>query len=340
MQRAGWCFASRETLLLLKVCADRRTVKQDPRAREKSCARLFTSSRRDMGFFDKLFGRKKSESPAARFDLAELSRRLGIDASLLSGIRPEYRAFSIPKRSGGVRQILAPVDDLKNIQRLILRKLLSRLAAHDAAHGFEKSRSIVTNAKLHAGRKVVLRLDLKDFFTSTSAARVEQYFRFIGWSADCATVLTRLCTHNGSLPQGAPTSPRLSNLINAKLDARLAALARKHQANYTRYADDLTFSFDNEWHATVNGLIHFVKEIVKSEGYQLHLHAKLKIQRRHERQRVTGLVVNQRVQLPRTRRRWLRAVEHHVRTGKPATISDQQLKGWRSLLAMIELQRG
>lgn len=292
-----------------------------------------------MGLFDKLFGRKKPESSPARFDLAELSRRLGIDASLLTDLRPQYQAFTIPKRSGGARQIFAPVEDLKKLQRLILRKLLGRLSAHDAAHGFERGRSIVTNAKMHVGKSVVLRLDLKDFFTSTSAARVEQYFRAIGWSAESAEMLTRVCTHNGALPQGAPTSPRLSNLINAKLDARLSALARKHQANYTRYADDLTFSFDEASHPKVNGLIHFVKEIVKSEGYQLHLYAKLKIQRCHERQRVTGLVVNQRVQLPRTTRRWLRAVEHHVKVGKPSTISDQQLKGWRSLVSMIETQR-
>src|SRR5262249_41023225 len=147
-------------------------------------------------------------------------------------------------------------------------------------------RSIVTNAKSHVGRAVVLRMDLKDFFTSTSAKRVEQYFRSIGWDSPCAALLTKLCTHNGSLPQGAPTSPRLSNLVNLKLDGRLNALARKFDATYTRYADDLTFSFNDDSHHTVNRLIHFVKQIVKDEGYQLHLYGKLKIQRRHDRQRV------------------------------------------------------
>jgi retron-type reverse transcriptase len=294
-----------------------------------------------MGFFDKLFGRKQPAVPStpARFDMAELSRRLGGDAKLLVNVRPQYQSFTIPKRSGGVRQILAPVEDLKEIQRMILRKLLSRLSAHDAAHGFEAGRSIVTNAKAHVGRRVVLRMDLKDFFTSTTERRVREYFRAIGWSTDCADLLTQLCTYKKSLPQGAPTSPRLSNLLNARLDGRLAGAARKHKASYTRYADDLTFSFDDESHGTVNGLIHFVKEIVKDEGYQLHVHAKLKIQRRHDRQRVTGLVVNQRVQLPRATRRWLRAVEHHKKTGKPATLTDQQLNGWRSLVTMIQTQR-
>src|SRR5437773_9388591 len=145
MQRAGWCFASRENKRLLKigVVTVARSSKTRGRGR-KPRARVFTSGRRDMGLFDKLFGRRKSESQASRFDFAELSRRLGIDANLLTDLCPRYQAFTIPKRSGGVRQIFAPVDDLKKLQRLILRKLLGRLSAHDAAHGFERGRSIVT----------------------------------------------------------------------------------------------------------------------------------------------------------------------------------------------------
>jgi len=296
-----------------------------------------------MGFFDKLFGRKKAPETSTRFGMEELSRRLGIDANLLTALRPQYTPFNIPKRSGGIRQIFAPGDELKKLQRLILRRILARLRAHDASHGFEKGRSIVTNARPHVGREIVLRLDLKEFFTSTSAARVEQYFRTIGWDQTCAALLTTLCTHDGGLPQGAPTSPRLSNLLNMHLDARLQKLAEVHHARYTRYADDLTFSFDanaaDPTRRLANTLIHFVKRILEQEGYQLHLHAKLKIQRRHDRQRVTGLVVNQKVQLPRATRRWLRAVEHHHKSGKPSTLTRQQLQGWRSLAAMIEKQR-
>jgi RNA-directed DNA polymerase len=293
-----------------------------------------------MGFLDKLFGRKKTAAAPARFDMDELSRRLGMDANLLVGLRPEYRRFTVPKRNSSLREILAPSDDLKKLQRLVLRRLLGRLSAHGAVHGFERGRSIVTNASAHVGRAVVLRLDLKDFFTSTSAKRVEEYFLAIGWSERCAELLSNICTHKGGLPQGAPTSPRLSNLINFRLDARLNALAKKCAANYTRYADDLTFSFDDASHARVNSMIHFVKQIVADEGYKLHLHAKLKIQRRHERQRVTGLVVNERVNLPRSTRRWLRAVEHHVAMGKPCTLTDQQRAGWRALVSMIEARPG
>jgi retron-type reverse transcriptase len=273
----------------------------------------------------------------------ELSKRLGIDANLLTSLRPQYATFNIPKRSGGIRQILAPVEELKKLQKLILRRILGRLKAHDAAHGFERGRSIVTNARVHVGREIVLRMDLKEFFTSTRDTRVEQYFRTIGWDQTCAALLTKLCTHDGGLPQGAPTSPRLSNLLNTRLDARLTKLAAAHRAIYTRYADDLTFSFEAnpevQTKRLANTVISFVKQILQQEGYQLHLHAKLKIQRRHDRQRVTGLVVNQKVQLPRDTRRWLRAVEHHHKTGKPSTLTRQQLQGWRSFSAMIEEQR-
>jgi len=295
-----------------------------------------------MGFFDKIFGKKPALPPAGALNLAELSRRLGVDAGMLSAIKIVYQPFTIPKRNGEPRQILAPAADLKNVQRLILRCILKKLNAHDAVHGFERGRSIVTNARVHVGAAVVLRLDLKDFFPSTSSARVESYFRAIGWDAECAAVLTKVCTHENGLPQGAPTSPRLSNLVNYRLDTRLAALGRAYNATYTRYADDLTFSVRPPPGAVfrcANILIHDAKQIVSDEGYRLHTDRKLKIHRKHDSQRVTGLVVNQIVQLPRETRRRLRAIEHHLKTGKPATLSTEQMQGWDSLRAMIVKQR-
>src|SRR6185295_19177959 len=124
-------------------------------------------------------------------------------------------------------------EQLKRVQRLILRRLLRRLRSHTAAHGFERGRSIVTAALPHARRAVVLRMDVHDFFLSTKSEKVSSYFRRVGWNAEAATLLTKLCTHRGGLPQGAPTSPRLSNLLNFRLDARLSALARAHGASYT-----------------------------------------------------------------------------------------------------------
>ena len=139
------------------------------------------------------------------------------------------------------------------------------------------------------------------------------------------------------MPQGAPTSPRLSNLVNYRLDARLAGLAARFEATYSRYADDITFSLADD-RKKVRGLIRMTARIVSDEGYALHRHKKLHVRRRHQQQRVTGLVVNDRVNLPRSTRRWLRAVEHHLATDRPATLTSRQIEGWRSFQSMVARQ--
>lgn len=258
----------------------------------------------------------------------------------LRSIRPAYHQFNIPKRSGGQRIIHAPDAKLKETQRPILRRLLSRVSVHPAVCGFERKRSIVTNALPHVNRALVLRMDIKDFFRATSDTRVQDYFRAIGWSKEAAQILTELCAYKGGLPQGAPTSPRLSNLINYRLDARLTAAAKKYNAVYTRYADDLTFSFSEDVPEHTHACIRIVKQALSDEGYELHTRKKLYVRRRHDRQQVTGLVVNRSVQLPRRTRRWLRAVEHHLANGRAASLTQAQLDGWHSLQAMIKKQAG
>ena len=289
--------------------------------------------------------------------VGELARRLGTPVAELRAVRPSYREFQIPKRTGGTRRILAPDDALKALQQRILRRLLGRLRSHPAAHGFERGRSIVTNANAHVGSAIVVRMDLKDFFSATRAKRVRKYFRKIGWNRPAALLLTHLCTFEGGLPPGAPTSPRLSNLVNYRLDARLTGLAARRRvvdnfrgggsidvreigATYTRYADDLTFSFPTDDSAKVRYVIRVTKHIVGCEGYVLHLHKKLQIRRRHDRQQVTGLVVNERVHLPRSTRRWLRAVEHRAARDGRSTLTPDQLAGWRALQKMIVQQAG
>lgn len=292
-----------------------------------------------MGFLDwlqRLFGSGYSN----RFDLAELARRLGVEPQELRRFVPSYRVFRIPKRSGGEREIAAPAPELKALQRGLLRRVLRRLRTHPAVTGFERGHSIVTNARCHAGRAVVVRMDLRDFFPSTSAARVKHYWRGIGWNAEAAGVLTKLCTHRGRLPQGAPTSPRLANLVNFPMDARLAGLADRYGAVYTRYADDLTFSFERDDRRSIHSVVHLAKVIVGDSGYRLHQGRKLRIRRGHQRQLVTGLVVNAGVNLPRRVRRRLRAIEHRLAVGRAATLSEAQVAGWRALRQMVEQQRG
>jgi uncharacterized protein (TIGR03067 family) len=268
----------------------------------------------------------------------EVARRLDTPAEQLLAVEPNYQPREIPKRSGGKRLLFVPDEKLKALQRRVLRRLLKRLRCHDAARGFQPGQSIATNALPHAGQAVVVRLDLRDFFPTTTEYRVYAYFRRIGWNRPAAGLLTRICTHQGGLPQGAPTSPRLSNLVNFRLDRRIAAMANKLGARYTRYADDITLSFAEDDRLTIRYLIRFVRKVVNEEGYQVHGRKKLQIRRQHQQQRVTGLVVNAGVRLPRRTRRWLRAVEHHLRVGRPATLTTQQLAGWQALRQMIAQQ--
>jgi RNA-directed DNA polymerase len=295
-------------------------------------------------FLKSLFGLGRDELaerpvPAPRFGLEELARRLGAPPEQLGALAPQYREFRVPKRSGGHRIIHAPAPELKAVQRTILRRLLGRLTVHTCATGFEPGRSIVTNALPHVGKKVVLKLDVREFFPSTGAKRVEKYFGRIGWDAPAARLLTKLVTHGGALPQGAPTSPRLSNLLNYRLDQRLAGAAGRFGAAYTRYADDITFSFARDDPREIRALIRLVKKVLKEHGYTLHQGRKLQLRRRHDQQRVTGLVVNEGPpRLPRRTRRWLRAVAHRAANGGQATLSPTQLAGWGALLQMVEQQ--
>ncbi len=270
-----------------------------------------------------------------RFDMTDLAGRLEMSVMELQSFPVGYRKARIPKPSGGHRRLSVPSDELKIVQRRILRRLLDRLPAHGAACGFEKGQSVVTNALPHVGKAVVVRMDIVDFFPSTSADRVTEYFRRIGWDALAAEALTRLCTHENGLPQGAPTSPRLSNLVNYRLDARLDALARSVGAAYTRYADDMTFSLGGEDRQPLNCVICSTKVILRDFGYRLHQKKKLRIARRGDRQLVTGLVVNETLNLPRPVRRKLRAVRHRLATGRDATLTHEQLAGWDAFEEMV-----
>jgi len=274
----------------------------------------------------------------ARFDMVDLARRLEMPVEQIRNTTIRYDEFTIPKRAGGSRKIAAPDKALKEVQRRILRRVLGRLRCHPCCMGFQPGLSIVHNALPHAGKAVVLRMDVKDFFASTSTRRIEAYFRRIGWDGEAAGLLTGLCTHNGGLPQGAPTSPRLSNLVNFRMDARLAGLGAGFGAAYTRYADDITFSFATDRRGQICGVIGSTKKILAESGYRLHQDKKLRVCRRGGRQLVTGLVVNDGVRLPRRTRRWLRAVRHHAETARSATLTDQQLAGWEALEKMVRQQ--
>lgn len=289
-----------------------------------------------MGILD--FLRGVFGGPETGRSVENLAARIGVPADELRSLDVGYREFEIPKRSGGKRRILAPEPDLKRVQRRILQRALKRFPCHPAVEGFEEGHSIVTHARRHVGRAVVVHMDIRDFFGSTRAKRVRKFFRKTGWCREAARLLEKLCTYKGRLPQGAPTSPKLSNLVNYMLDARLTGLARRFGGVYSRYADDLTFSFDADDAKMICDVVQLAGHIASEEGYGVHRRKKLHVWRRHNRQVVTGLVVNERVNLPRKRRRWLRAVEHRLAAGGQATISAEQLAGWRAFEKMVAEQ--
>ena len=289
-----------------------------------------------MGFLDWFFG--KGSNAGGHRSVAELAERLGLSEAEVRAVRTAYREFSVPKRSGGsVRRILAPDESLKKLQRTVLRRQIARLPVHPAVHGFEEGSNICTNAMPHLRKDIVIKLDIQDFFTNTTAQRVDDYFRRIGWNKEAAELLTTICTYEGALPQGAPTGPRLSNLVNTLMDARLAGLARMYQADYTRYADDITFSIEDDLPGDARSIYREASRIVAAFGYRLHKKRKRKFLRPHQQQIVTGLIVNNdRIRVPRTTRRWLRAVEHQLRTRGRASLTPAQLAGWRAFQNMID----
>jgi len=239
------------------------------------------------------------------FEHNHLALLLGVQKEFLNKIiySPEsfYRTFKIPKKSGGEREILAPYPSLLIIQNWIYNNILKNIPIHKCAHAFTASKSIVTNCKIHAGQKEVLKIDLKDFFTSIPFNRIIFHFNKIGYNKKVSFCLARLCTYKDYLPQGAPTSPILSNIIAIKMDKRLFALAKKFKLNYTRYADDMVFSGDN---ISVK-FIEYVNTIIENEGFQIN-NSKTRLYKSANKKIVTGIVINEKeLKIPREYRREL-----------------------------------
>ncbi len=240
--------------------------------------------------------------------------------------RPErhYARFSIQKSDGKrERAILSPKKKLKAVQRWIHSEILApalHSSASPCAHGFLPARSILTNASAHVGQEIVVRFDLRDFFPTITRRRVFGLFHAFGYSRLIAGTLAQLTTVNGKLPQGAPTSPAISNLICRKLDKRLAGLAKRFHGNYTRYADDLTFSGGNEFKLNLPTFIPRLKEILADEDFSLRAD-KTRFSRKGARQLVTGLVVNRGLSIPREERRRLRAILHNAK--KAGSLASQ-----------------
>jgi len=223
-----------------------------------------------------------------------------------------YTTFQIPKKSGDTRLISAPATALKIIQRKLNQVLQAVYPRKPSVHGFVRGVSVVTNAQEHAKRKFVLRVDLRDFFPSINFGRVRGMFMAVPYQRNpaVATVLAQICCFDGGLPQGAPTSPIVSNMICAKMDSQLQNLAREHRSFYTRYGDDIIFStflshfppelatMDSSRRAEIGPAL---EQVIEENGFQVNPD-KVRLQFHNRRQVVTGLTVNR---FPNLSRRYL-----------------------------------
>ena len=201
------------------------------------------------------------------FEFSHLCQLLGREKSYLSSVvncpEAHYRSFRIPKRKGGFRTICAPYLALLECQQWIYKNILKKVKIHKTAHGFKPKKSILTNAKVHLSAQNLLKLDLKDFFPSITKERIIKLFCRIGYPPNVSCYLASICCYDDALPQGAATSPYLSNIIAKPMDARLYGLAQSFNLKYTRYADDLSFSGDRISIKTVE----IIKEIIYEEGF-------------------------------------------------------------------------
>jgi RNA-directed DNA polymerase len=276
-------------------------------------------------------------------ELAWLADRRGLERGAGDERLRNYRYRWLPRPAGPPRLIERPKRLLKETQRRVLRAILDQIPVHDAAHGFRRGHSAITHARRHAGREVVLRLDLEDFFASIPAGRVYGVFRAAGYPEEIAADLTGLVTNvvpahtwaaapaprdpsalaahhrlgrrlaTPHLPQGAPTSPALANLCSYRLDCRLAGLADAFGATYSRYADDLVLSGGPLLHAASERVRELAAAIVRDEGFRVNPR-KTALMTRAGRQRVCGVVVNAHPNLARSDYDRLRAELHRAAT--------------------------
>lgn len=231
--------------------------------------------------------------------LSELAAYLAITPTQLAWFADpnasHYHCLTQPKRSGGLRHLAAPKPRLKAIQCQLLSGILNHLPLHPAAHGFCLGRSVLTFVAPHVAQPAILRLDIAEFFPSIPKPRVAALFRTAGYPEPVADTLAALCSHRGTLPQGAPTSPALANVIAYKLDCRLTGLARSLGLQYTRYADDLALSGPRLPH----NLADHVGAILLEEGFTPN-YRKTRQMHPSQRQHLTGLTLNQKPNLSRT----------------------------------------
>ena len=222
-----------------------------------------------------------------------------------------YRTVNIPKRTGGVRQLEIPVDSLKIIQKCINNVILNKFKMSNEANAYIKKRSIVTNAIPHVGAKTIIKIDIKDFFPSITFQHVYGQFKYFGYGDNVSKYLALLCVDgNLKLPQGAPTSPTISNLISVFMDSRISGFCKINNYSYTRYADDITISSKTKLQKNIiYSIKNFIKFIFGKFGFTLN-ESKFKYFYNGSKLQVTGIVVNNKLSVPKEK---IREIENAIR---------------------------
>lgn len=219
-----------------------------------------------------------------------------------------YRTFFIPKKNGGNRKISEPLPNLKDIQKWILVNILNNISVSPYAKAYIKGKNVRENARFHRGQSKVLSLDIHDFFNNISAFMVYEIFINAGYSKDVSMMITMLCCKEGGLPQGAPTSAMLSNIVMKKFDDAIGRFILDNKIRYTRYADDMTFSgeFDEK------KVIRLVRHELKACGLTLN-EKKTRVRSKGQRQEVTGITVNKKLQISKEERRKIRQEVYYIK---------------------------
>lgn len=219
-----------------------------------------------------------------------------------------YREFSIKKYKGGVRILKEPLPSLKEIQFWILENILYKISVSKYAKAYIPHRNLLDNAKYHKNKTVVLGLDITDFFSSINRESIEDIFLSLHYSSNISNLLSKLCCCDDILPQGAPTSPYLSNLYMRNFDEVVSSYCKENSIKYSRYADDLTFSGDFD----TDQIIAFVKQKLSEINLFLNDN-KTNVMRKNTRQIVTGIVTNEKLQIPKYKRDQIRQEIYYIK---------------------------
>lgn len=277
---------------------------------------------------------EKNDLPVI-FEIEHFANLVGIKYpeinNIIYGTKSFYREFKIPKRRGGYRTIQSPYPSLLFCQKWIYENILKKIKSHPCAYAYKKDCSIIKNASIHLNKDVILKLDLSDFFTSIPKNWVVNFFSNLGYAGNVSVALASLCCLNNSLPQGAATSPALSNILVFSLDERLNRLASVFQLHYTRYADDMVFSGKK----ISKSIIKYIIEIIESFGFKINT-KKTKLLVKEKQKIVTGIdITGSKLTLPRNTRREIKKTMFFIKKyGLISHMNNEKIKNANYLLSL------